>query len=122
MMTFTRRCLEHWWSAGSFLAAACILTQAVGARGQATILDIRPNAERKWVDAWAVSYLPTTVNGERQAVPTFDNQTLRLNMFVKLGGTALRVKLTNRFSTHPLVIGAAHIALQRTSSRKQTAS
>ena len=67
----------------------------------------------KWVDAWAVSYLPTTVNGALQAVPTFNNQTLRLNMFVKLGGTALRVKLTNRFSTKPLVIGGAHVALRR---------
>jgi lysophospholipase L1-like esterase len=69
--------------------------------------------DRKWVDAWAVSYLPTTVNGARQSVPTFSNQTLRLNMFVKLGGTALRVKLTDRFSKQPLVIGGAHVALRR---------
>ncbi len=33
-------------------------------------------------------------------------------MFVKLGGTALRVKLSNRFSTNTLVIGAAHVALR----------
>ncbi len=60
-----------------------------------------------------MSYLPTTVNGTLQRVPSFRNQTLRLNMFLKLGGTALRVKLTNRFATRPLVIGAAHVALQR---------
>jgi lysophospholipase L1-like esterase len=34
-------------------------------------------------------------------------------MFIKLWGTALRVKLTNRFSTQPLVIGGAHVALRR---------
>jgi lysophospholipase L1-like esterase len=56
------------------------------------------------------------VNGALQTVPTFDNQTVRLNMFVKLGGTALRVKLTNRFSTKPLVIGNAHVALRSSSS------
>jgi lysophospholipase L1-like esterase len=90
-----------------------MLIQAVGVRSQATAPDIGPTAECKWVDAWAVSYLPTTVNGTPQAVPTFHNQTLRLNMFIKLGGAALRVKLTNRFSTQPLAIGGAHVALRR---------
>jgi lysophospholipase L1-like esterase len=89
-------------------AAACMLiwfaTAGVGAE-----------PGRKWVDAWAVSYLPTTINGTLQSVPTFHNQTLRLNIFLKLGGTALRVKLTNRFSTRPLFIGSAHIALRRSS-------
>ena len=75
-----------------------------------------PIVTRKWVDAWAVSYLPTTVNGTPQAVPAFSNQTLRLNMFLKLGGTALRVKLSNRFSTQPLVIGDAHAALRHSAT------
>jgi lysophospholipase L1-like esterase len=87
--------------------------QAVGAEGGVAASDTSPNSDRKWVDAWAVSYLPTTVNGERQAVPTFRSQTLRQNMFLKLGGTAIRVKLTNRFSTNALVIGSAHVASRR---------
>ena len=87
--------------------------QTAGARGQPAVPGSGSNFPLKWVDAWAVSYLPTTVNGERQAVPTFGNQTLRQNMFLKLGGTALRVKLTNRFSTNALVIGGAHVALRR---------
>jgi len=103
---FMRRCWRHWRRAGYLLVAVCLLIQAA-AHG------ISATAERKWVDAWAVSYLSTTVNGAPQAVPTFHNQTLRLNMFLKLGGVALRVKLTNRFSTQPLVIGGAHVALRR---------
>jgi lysophospholipase L1-like esterase len=91
------------------LAAVCALMLAAGARGQAG----GTTENRKWVDAWAVSYLPTTVNGTPQAVPAFSNQTLRLSLFVKLGGTALRVKLSNRFSTQPLVIGDAHVALRQ---------
>jgi lysophospholipase L1-like esterase len=110
-----RRCWRHWRQAACLLAALYLLIQAVGARSQAIAPDIGPTAERKWVDAWAVSYLPTTVNGVPQAVPTFHNQTLRLNMFIKLGGAALRVKLTNRFSTRPLVIGCAHVALRPSS-------
>jgi lysophospholipase L1-like esterase len=34
-------------------------------------------------------------------------------MFIKLGGTGLRVKLSNRFSSQPLVIGGAHVAVRR---------
>jgi lysophospholipase L1-like esterase len=91
------------------LAASCLMMLAVSAPGQSA----GTTGDRKWVDAWAVSYLPTTVNGTPQSVPTFSNQTVRLNLFVKLGGTALRVKLSNRFSTQPLVIGGAHVALRQ---------
>ncbi len=115
-MTSIRRYCGNWRQAGYLLAAVCVLMQVVGAQGQVVVPGAGPTVDRKWVDAWAVSYLPTTVNGTLQAVPTFHNQTLRLNMFVKLGGTALRVKLTNRFSTQPLVIGGAHVALRRSAS------
>ena len=97
------------------LAAVCIMMHA-GARGQTVAPGIAPGPERKWVDAWATSYLSTTVNGTPQAVPTFHNQTLRLNLFAKLGGTGVRVRLSNRFSTQPLMIGGAHVALRRTAS------
>jgi len=107
---------SHWRKAGCLMAAVCLLTQVVSARGQAAMPGLVPTAERKWVDAWAVSFLPTTVNGAPQAVPTFHNQTLRLNMFLKLGGTALRVKLSNRFSTQPLLIGEARLALRRSAT------
>jgi len=89
------------------LAAVQVLMSQVAMPG------IGAAAERRWVDAWAVSYLPTTVNGAPQFVPTFSDQTLRLNMFIKLGGTGLRVKLSNRISTQPLVIGDAHVAVRQ---------
>ena len=108
-----KRCCGRHWQAVCLLAAVCALMRAAGAQGQAAAPGIGPTAERKWLDAWAVSYLPTTVNGAPQAVPTFHDQTLRLNMFVKLGGTTLRVKLSNRFSKQPLVIGGAHVAVRR---------
>ena len=102
MITSLKRFWGRWQQAANLPAAGGVMLLAVNALGQGT--------ERKWVDAWAVSYLPTTVNGTPQAVPAFSDQTLRLNMFVKLGGTALRVKMSNRFSTQPLVIGGAHVA------------
>ena len=108
-LTFVKRIWTHWQQAARVLATVCLIMLAATALGQAAGM----TGDSKWVDAWAVSYLPTTVNGTPQSVPTFSNQTLRLDMFVKLGGTALRVKLSNRFSTQPLVIGDAHVALRQ---------
>ena len=70
----------------------------------------------KWVDSWAASFLSTTVNGAVQSTPSFNNQTFRLNVFSKLGGTKARVKLTNKFATNTLTVGAVHIALRSTSN------
>jgi lysophospholipase L1-like esterase len=114
-MTVLRRFRDLGGRAACLLAALCLVIQ-LAAQGQTTAPGVTPTAGRKWVDAWATSYLPTVVNGAPQAVPSFHNQTLRLNMFVKLGGTALRVKLSNRFSTHLLVIGGAHVALRRSAT------
>src|ERR1051326_2383341 len=68
----------------------------------------------KWIDAWGVSFLSTTVNGAVQNVPTFNNQTIRFNVFPNLAGTEARVKFTNKFSKDPIQIGAAHIAIRGT--------
>jgi len=70
----------------------------------------------KWVDSWAASFLSTTVNGAVQSAPSFNNQTFRLNVFSKLGGTKARVKLTNKFATNALTVGAVHIALRSTNN------
>jgi lysophospholipase L1-like esterase len=81
-----------------------------------------PAATQQWVDSWGASFLSTTVNGAVQAAPSFNNQTLRLNVFSKLGGTQVRVKLTNRFATNQLKVGAAHVALRSTNSSIQAAT
>jgi lysophospholipase L1-like esterase len=91
--------------------ALLVVPPALTARGR-TPPATAPAVETKWIDAWAVSFLPTTVNGTLQSSRTFENQTLRLIVFAKLGGTKARVKFTNRFTAVPLIIGAAHIALR----------
>ena len=73
-------------------------------------------ATETWVDSWAASFLSTKVNGAVQSTPSFNNQTFRLNVFSKLGGTRVRVKLTNKFATNTLTIGAVHIALRSTNN------
>lgn len=80
----------------------------VPAMPRAAVLD----AGEQWVDAWGASFLSTTVNGSLQNTSSFNNQTYRLNLQSKLGGTQVRVKVTNKFATNALTIGAAHVALQ----------
>jgi lysophospholipase L1-like esterase len=75
-----------------------------------------PGSGTTWIDAWAASYTPTTVNGTLQSSRTFENQTLRLNVFATLGGTQARVKFTNTYTDVPLAIGGAHVALRRTAA------
>lgn len=73
-------------------------------------------ADSKWVDAWAVSFLPTLRNGQLDPVPTFTNQTFRVMVFSKLAGMQARVKFTNKFQSKPLNVGAAHLALREGTS------
>jgi len=70
----------------------------------------------QWVDSWAASFLSTTVNNAVQGTPSFNNQTLRLNVFSKIGGSRVRIKLTNKFATNTLKVGAAHVALCTTNN------
>lgn len=62
-------------------------------------------AKEHWVGTWAVA--PTPAEGV-----ALNNVTLRMNGRVSLGGTLLRVRLTNAYGTKPLEIGAAHVGLR----------
>src|SRR5690349_23232640 len=98
---------------------ACNKTGIVKATPQYTAV-AKPTAEsltdETWVDSWAASFLSTKVNGAVQSTPSFNNQTFRLNVFSKLGGSRVRVKLTNKFATNTLTVGAVHIALRSTNN------
>ena len=60
----------------------------------------------RWVGAWATS--PTTVPASDTTA--FEDQTLRQVVHLSVGGTSVRVRLSNEFGTRPLVIGEAHVA------------
>ncbi len=91
-----------------------------------------PAAQRHWVATWAASpqsaiiVLPASMNrpapgnGSGQASrppifpppPSFENQTVRMIVRSSIGGSQVRVQLSNAFGTTALRIGAAHIALR----------
>lgn len=52
----------------------------------------------------------------------FTNQTLRQIVHTSVGGSKVRVVLSNTYSTAPLTIGAAHVALREKDSAIQQAS
>jgi len=76
----------------------------------ALLLLVAPQASAsshaRWVGAWATS--PTTVPASDTT--TFEDQTLRQVVHLSVGGTSVRVRLSNEFGTVPLVIGEAHVA------------
>ncbi|HTV17709.1 MAG TPA: SGNH/GDSL hydrolase family protein [Polyangiaceae bacterium] len=66
---------------------------------------------RHWVGTWSASPMAADAAGD-QTNDGFSNQTLRQIAHVSIGGDRVRVRLSNAFGTTPLVIGAAHVALQ----------
>ncbi len=61
---------------------------------------------RHWVGTWAASPAPS-VSGE-----SFNNQTLRMNARVSIGGDTLRVRVSNAYGDGDLELGAAYVGIR----------
>src|SRR5580700_7546899 len=61
-----------------------------------------------WVGTWAASPVGSAVN---EGQPEPGNTTYRNIVQISLGGSAVRVQLTNEFGTQPLTVGPAHVAI-----------
>jgi lysophospholipase L1-like esterase len=60
----------------------------------------------RWIGTWAAvpqAFMPGSLK-------TYRNQTLRLIVHTSIGGTKLRIRLSNTYGDRPLVIGSAHVA------------
>ena len=68
-----------------------------------------PKSDQAWVATWGAS--PVAPLAANTTNPGFTNQTVRLVIHASLGGSEVRVRLSNAFGTQSLVIGAAHVAL-----------
>ena len=74
----------------------------------------------RWIGAWTTALVgrplvvtPPPGGGAPAApLPAVNNQTLRQIVRTSVGGSRLRVVLSNVFGTAPLEIGAAHVALR----------
>ncbi len=69
-----------------------------------------------WTGTWAAS--PCAPPAEPDKSPlAFHNETLRLVVHTSAGGDAVRIRLSNTFSTEPLTVGSAHLGLRGTNSQ-----
>ena len=63
-------------------------------------------SDESWVGTWAAAPAPA------EGVAGFNNQTIRLNPRVSIGGERLGVRISNAYGNRPLAIGAATVALR----------
>jgi len=64
-----------------------------------------------WVGTWATSPVAAKNAGGKFGTESADGTTLRQIVHVSIGGSSLRVVLTNEFGEDPLTVSAAQIAL-----------
>lgn len=92
--------------------APCALALLAGvALAACTALQNRPEHRGRdsgWVTAWEASPETPQPNDE-----SFSERTLRLIVHTNLNGDRVRVRLSNRFGTEPLLVGAAEIGLRQ---------
>src|SRR5215470_17295781 len=60
---------------------------------------------RHWVGTWTAA--PAPAEGA-----AFSNHTLRMTPRVSLGGTVLRVRLSNAYGVRPLAVGAVYVGVR----------
>ncbi len=82
-------------------------------------------ADAAWIDTWSASPQPIWAPDffAPVSIPrSLRNQTIRQIARVSLGGSQVRVELSNDYGDQPLVIGAAHIALAGSGGAIEAAS
>jgi lysophospholipase L1-like esterase len=67
-----------------------------------------------WIGTWGASPSPQLSDASqvKKANLTFANQTIREIVHVSLGGSLVRVRLSNAYNKQAVQVGAAHIALR----------
>jgi lysophospholipase L1-like esterase len=92
---------RHFLQAGPALAAA-LVTASAPVRAAA--------APEAWCATWGTA--PAGPPAAAASTMSYANQTLRLIVHASIGGSRVRVRLTNEMGSTPLRIGAAHVGLR----------
>jgi lysophospholipase L1-like esterase len=70
------------------------------------------HAQSQWVGSWGASPLPpSAAAGPFPASPSFNDRTVRQIVRLSVGGSRVRLRLTNEYGAKPVTIGAARVAL-----------
>lgn len=73
---------------------------------------VRPARPHQWVGTWASAMTPPGTTG--RSATGFKDQTVRMVIHTSASGDALRLRLSNRYGTRPLDIGAIDVAAPAT--------
>ncbi|MDF2434958.1 MAG: hypothetical protein JWP44_4589 [Mucilaginibacter sp.] len=101
----------HHRNAASRTAVLCIGAFLLPALAQAA-----DKSSSHWIASWASS--PWTTKLDQPA----GNSTFRNVVHISLGGSAIRIALTNEWGRTPLVVGTAHVALSAGAGKLQPGS
>lgn len=105
--------MEHGRTAGRDRTASFSRRRFLGVLAWvAAVVGLGPDAiagQTRWIGTWSTS--PVSA-----ATVRFEDQTLRQIVHVTIGGSRVRVRLTNAFGTEPLWIDEAHVALRASGS------
>jgi lysophospholipase L1-like esterase len=104
-----RRWAIKVWSVCAF--ALFLAAEAAPDHLGSTNSGITPGAEverdtKVWIGTWATAAQPFLA----KSLQTYRNQTLRLIVHTSVGGTRVRIKISNTYGKGPLFIGGAHLA------------
>ncbi len=77
--------------------------------------------EQHWVGTWATGN-QTTEQANLPPSPGLANNTLRQVVRVSIGGTQLRLRLSNEYGTAPVTLNAVHVAKALTGSSIETST
>jgi lysophospholipase L1-like esterase len=88
--------------------------------GLLPVFGTTPALAESWVSAWGgrgpLSTTITTDHTFQDPVPDLSERTLRVLAHLTMGGDKVRVRLSQRFSSSALEVGAAHVALRSSGS------
>ncbi len=68
------------------------------------------SSSEQWVGTWSSAQVRAAKSGQSQS--GFRNQTIRSIVRISVGGSAVRIRLSNVFGTRPLTVDGAHVALR----------
>jgi len=87
-----------------FLLAGALCALLAPASGLAAPARDKASKERSWIAAWAAAM--------DSPGPRLSDQTVRQIARVSIGGTAVRVRLSNLYGDGPVTLGPVHVALR----------
>ncbi len=90
---------------------------AVVALPVATRASTQTPSSNRWISTWATSMVAAPGRPRPDSidhVPTLVNRTLREIAHVSVGGTRMRIRLSNQYGDRRLLIGSVHVALRTT--------